>query len=81
MPSIGVVVGEVPLLADVLQHLVFTLSGNGCIRKYHYEVLPQGVVVQALVDVVLQSYRQILHELSSWSDLVAIESPIDVLIY
>jgi hypothetical protein len=54
VPCVGVVVGFCSLLADEVEDFVFALARNTCIRKYHRQMLPQWMIIQTLVDVVLQ---------------------------
>lgn len=48
------------------------MARDGRAEGTHRDITPARVVVEALVDVVLQRYRDAVHEGGAWRDSVAI---------
>lgn len=73
MLCVGIVVWLSALLADVVHDFVFALSGNVGVGQDDLDVAPSRIVVQSVVNVVLQTATEALHEWSAWCDAVGVE--------
>ena len=70
---VGIVVRIISLLADEVHDFVLAFSGAVGVREDHLDVLPSGVIVKTVVNVVTQTFGQLVHEGRAGSDAVRVE--------
>mmetsp|Transcript_31295 Transcript_31295/g.28463 ORF Transcript_31295/g.28463 Transcript_31295/m.28463 type:complete len:216 (+) Transcript_31295:2660-3307(+) len=59
---------------------MLSFARNQCIRKHTFQILIQGISIDPFCNEEFNGFRESIHELSSWSDSVAIKFAFKMLI-
>ncbi|RNA43712.1 hypothetical protein BpHYR1_045976 [Brachionus plicatilis] len=71
--GIGLVIGIGSLTPNEVHYFVFALARHIGIRQDHADVLPAGIVVESVVDVVSETLGKTVHERGARRDAVRVE--------
>ena len=70
---VGIVIGVVPLFPNKIHDLVFSFAGAISVGEDYLDVLPSGIVVESVVNVVSEALGELMHEGCARSDAVRVE--------